>query len=36
MPVVPDYSYPLESLTFAPLTCTLASDPFALFPASSP
>src|SRR5438445_3262790 len=33
--VLPDYSYPLECLTFAPLTCTLISDYFALFSASS-
>ena len=30
-PVVPDYSYPLECLTFAPLTCTLISDLFCSF-----
>src|SRR5262245_49933010 len=30
-PVVPDYSYALESLTFGLLPCILTSDDFALF-----
>src|SRR5215471_1325372 len=35
-PVVPDYSYPFECLTFAPLPRTLIADDLALFSASSP
>ena len=34
-PVVPDYLYPLECLTFAPLPCTLIADDLALCSASS-
>jgi hypothetical protein len=33
-PVVPDYWYPLECLTFELLPCILVSDDFALFHAS--
>ena len=33
--VIPDYSYPLEYLTFVLILCTLTSDDFALVPASS-
>ena len=34
--VVPDYSYPLECLTFEPFPCTLTSNHCALSLASSP
>jgi hypothetical protein len=34
--VVPEYSYPLEYLTFESLPCILTSTHFALFLASSP